>query len=164
MKNKYKINGDETIIYIKSKGEIKEVLIDTKDFDLVNCFKGTWGLSNYGYCRTIVKTKTILMHRVITKISSSKVYIDHINHNKLDNRKSNLRETTSSENQQNRTGAQVNSKSGIRGVSWNKNMNKWRAAIKIDGITIHIGYFTDLDLADKAVKEARMKYHTHSNN
>ena len=42
--------------------------------------------------------------------------------------------------------------SGVKGVSWDKDTNKWRARIKIDGIQIHLGLFTNLEDA----KETRM--------
>lgn len=42
MKNRYQIRGDETIIFVKYKGNLIEVRIDTAQFDSANAFKGTW--------------------------------------------------------------------------------------------------------------------------
>ena len=56
--------------------------------------------------------------------------VDHENHNILDNRKCNLNRVTVYENQQNRLGTRKNSKSGIRGVSWDNNNSDWLVAVK----------------------------------
>lgn len=62
--------------------------------------------------------------------------IDHINHNKSDNRWKNLRDVTNRENQHNR----IDNNKYI-GVSFKKQAKKWRACIKINSKTIHLGYF-----------------------
>jgi hypothetical protein len=84
--------------------------------------------------------------------------IDHINHNTLDNRRSNLRTITHAENLQNQTGAHSNNKSsGIRGVYWCIHRNKWRAQIKLKGKQYNLGYFEDKYKAGLVAKEARLK-------
>jgi hypothetical protein len=80
---------------------------------------------------------------------------DHINHDSLDNRRSNLRVVTSVGNSQN-TSSQKKSTSIYRGVHWAKHANKWVAHIKIDGKTRHLGCFTDELQAARVAKAARM--------
>lgn len=84
--------------------------------------------------------------------------VDHINGNKLDNRIENLRGATSLENNHNRCIA-INNKSGIKGVSFSSQMNKWKTQITINYKQIHLGYYEDKDLAELVVSEARNKYH-----
>jgi hypothetical protein len=86
--------------------------------------------------------------------------IDHINGDRSDNRFSNLREATNSENQQNR-GVQSNNTSGCKGVNWAKHANKWRAAIMHNGKPKHLGYFDadKLDEAAAAYAKAAREHH-----
>eukprot|EP01035_Chromulina_nebulosa_P023351 gene23351-30261_t len=79
----------------------------------------------------------------------NKPFVDHISNNKLDNRIENLRWCTYTENNRNR-GVGKNSKSGIKGVTWDKVMNKWKAGIKINGKTVHLGYHDLLEEAKQA--------------
>ena len=51
-----------------------------------------------------------------------------------------------------------NNTSGIKGVCWNKNYQKWFAYIKINQKSINLGYFINFDDAVKARKEAEEKY------
>lgn len=81
--------------------------------------------------------------------------IDHINHNRSDNRLENLRECSNQENSKNRS-RQTNNTSGITGVYWAKNAKKWGAYFKLDGKKIHLGYFSDKDEATKIAKEVRL--------
>ena len=68
--------------------------------------------------------------------------VDHINRNKLDNRKSNLRIATRSENCANR-GSFQESSSKYKGVHWSKKTGRWEVAIRKDGKQIYIGGFDD---------------------
>lgn len=85
-------------------------------------------------------------------------FIDHINCDRGDNRLCNLREATLTQNNQN-SKISKNNTSGIKGISWNKNASKWAATIGVNGKSIYLGIFDDLDLARLVVDEARIKYH-----
>lgn len=84
--------------------------------------------------------------------------IDHINRNRSDNRISNLRSASQSENCQN-TSLRSDNKSGHAGVYWCKNSQKWRAYIGVDGKRISLGYFHEKDDAIAAQSDAKTRYH-----
>jgi len=84
--------------------------------------------------------------------------VDHINGNKLDNRKENLRVCTHAENSRNSLRPRSNNKSGLRGVSWSKPLKKWIAQITFEGEKMKIGYFSDKTSAHLAYQEASKKY------
>lgn len=79
--------------------------------------------------------------------------IDHINGNRADNRLSNLREATYSQNGQNR-GKPANNTSGVKGVSWSKSHKKWQAAIAFNGSQRHLGRFDTIEGARAAYARA----------
>jgi hypothetical protein len=78
--------------------------------------------------------------------------IDHANGDPMDNRFSNLRLATSSQNGANGRKPSHNS-SGFKGVNWHAKAGKWRAYIKDKGKPIHIGYFTSAEAAHAAYLE-----------
>ena len=83
--------------------------------------------------------------------------LDHINGIRDDNRMSNLREATNAENNQNKTKPQSNSTTGFLGVDRHKQSRKWRASIRINGKTKHIGYFNTAEEASSAyIAEKRL--------
>lgn len=86
------------------------------------------------------------------------IILDHIDGNKTNNKISNLREATPNENQYNQKLARHNT-SGVKGVSWNKGTNKWQAHIQINGKKKNLGYYTCIEEAEQAVKEAREQLH-----
>ena len=87
-----------------------------------------------------------LLHRVIMNAKEGEV-VDHINGNKLDNRRKNLRICTNSENVRFQK-RHKNNTSGFKGVSWSKGMKKWEARIMVDRKSIVGGYFSNrLDAA-----------------
>jgi len=86
--------------------------------------------------------------------------LDHINRLTGDNRISNLREVTYSENQQN-TLLQSNNTSGYRGVVWDKKKRRWKAHIKLNGKRHHLGSFITAEVAHEARKAAEVTLHTH---
>ncbi len=88
--------------------------------------------------------------------------VDHINHDKSDNRWSNLRLVTQAENAKNRS-LNSNNKSGVSGVNWYKYTNRWQSHIKVDGKRVHLGYFTEFSEAVNARKNAEVLYGYHEN-
>lgn len=80
--------------------------------------------------------------------------MDHINGVRDDNRWCNLREATVGENNRN-CKIRSHNKSGHTGVSWYKRYGKWRVQVKHEGVVRHVGYFTDLQEAADAAKNAR---------
>lgn len=114
-----------------------------------------------GYIRIEINHKPYAAHRLawlyVHGVFPDK-QIDHINGNQSDNRISNLRLATNSENQQN-VKAKSNNKSGVVGVHWHSPSQRWRAAIKVNGKNMVIGKFTSLQEAAKARKKAEKELH-----
>lgn len=113
-----------------------------------------------GYLRTMINGQRLLVHRIIWFLSTKRwpdKQIDHINGIKHDNRLSNLREATGSENQCNR-GIQKNNNTGIRGVYYSKWAKKYAAQIRINKKNIFLGYYNTLYEAKITRREAETKY------
>lgn len=91
-----------------------------------------------------------------------KLDIDHINHNRSDDRIENLREVSRSVNMRNGTRRSDN-KSGTTGVSWSKSKDKWRAVIMVDKKYKHIGYFLTKSEAISARKKLEPLNQYHKN-
>lgn len=85
-------------------------------------------------------------------------YIDHINLVKDDNRIINLRTATSTENSYNKAGV-VKSISGIKGVHWNKRINKWDVKITHDGKNEFFGSYSCIKEAEIISVHMRKKLH-----
>lgn len=85
--------------------------------------------------------------------------IDHRNHVKDDNRISNLRDGTKSQNQGNRVTAQASSKTGIIGVWWNKWSKRWTSSITVNRKRKHLGYFSTQEEAAAAYIAAKRGSH-----
>ncbi len=94
------------------------------------------------------RAKRVLMHRFIMNAKKDQM-IDHINRNTLDNRKTNLRFCSSTENHANQT-IRSDNKSGYKGVVWHKRIKKWQAGITLKRKRMHIGYFIEKLEAAKA--------------
>lgn len=98
-------------------------------------------------------TKQHLMHRLIMGILNQRESVaDHINFDRLDNRRSNLRVVTQAENLQNRR-SYKGSTSRFRGVNWRKSHRKWQARGRINNKENHLGYFDD---EEEAAEVARL--------
>ncbi len=106
-------------IYLHNKIDIFS-LIDEDDYKRVNSIK--WYLDKDGYARN---PKYGSLHRFIINAKQEDFKVDHINRNRLDNRKSNLRFVTSSQNSQNKS-KKKNCSSKYIGVSYEDDRNKWR--------------------------------------
>lgn len=86
-----------------------------------------------------------------------KLQVDHINHNTFDNRKSNLRIVTVSQNNMNK-GLRRDNTTGYTGVVWSNVSGKYLANIKINQKRIHLGTFSKIEDAVRARREAEEKY------
>ncbi len=124
--------------------------IDKEDYDFVSTNK--WHLCD-GYLKS---TQHGLMHRYLKREQlSGKLQVDHINNNRLDNRKGNLRVVTQQENLHKKKVYSSN-KSGYPGVKWNARLNKWQAQITRNKQRIHLGVFDELQDAIVARKKAEL--------
>jgi hypothetical protein len=117
-------------------------LVDDDDYALVSRY--TWSLwsrpnGRTVYARTHVwrdgKRTTIRMHTMLTGYRLT----DHINYDGLDNQRSNLRAVTHHQSNQHRR-KQRGASSQYRGVSWHRDLNKWVARLRVDGVLTHLGY------------------------
>ena len=106
-------------------------------------------ISLYICGRAYYKRLHILVAMTFLENPENRPCVDHINGDKADNRLVNLRFATIKENAQN-TNISPRNTSGIKGVSFNKINGKWKAAIKIDGINIHLGNFKTIEEAQQA--------------
>lgn len=136
-------------------------VVDDSDFDRVN--SRNWYFDDVGYARTNEwrdgrKSAAPRMHRFILNDIPANLHIDHINGNKLDNRRSNLRVCTASQNASNR-GAQSNNSTGFKGVCYDKARGRFKAEIAYGGKRKHIGRFDTALEAAQAYNDAALKYH-----
>jgi hypothetical protein len=115
--------------------------IDDADYELVK--SRTWQINNAGYIQYSIKDQTIMLHRLLMNCPD-KLVVDHIDHNKLNNCRGNLRICTRSQNRQN-CKIPSNNKSGCKGVRWHQ--NGWEARIAVLGKSIHLGRFASFDEA-----------------
>ena len=88
----------------------------------------------------------------------SKSFIDHINHNGLDNRRCNLRVATHSENMRNRK-PQLGTSSKFKGVCWMKKVNKWQVSIRYNKVKLHLGLYSNEIKAAKAYDGVAKELH-----
>ena len=151
-KNKIIIHDNyaEIVLLNKDGEECGRALIDLEDVDKVKDIK--WYLS-HGYAKN--SNSNLLIHRLVMDCPDDKV-VDHINHNRLDNRKSNLRICTHQQNMMNSGKRQSNT--GYTGVYWFDVTGKYVVKIGLNKKSIHIGYFDTLEQAIEARKQAEIEY------
>lgn len=154
-KNDYEFSNDGYVIGYTSNTN-KQFIFDADDYEKVS--KYHWYEETNGYIRSSGKRKEdrFHIHRLIMGFPDG-MNIDHINHNTFDNRKSNLRIVTVSQNAMNHILGARNT-SGATGVVWVKSRNNWKAEIKLNGETIYLGSFDKFNDAEKIRREAEEKY------
>jgi hypothetical protein len=133
----------------------KYAIVDAEDYEKLKDYK--WctiqGAQTF-YAKTFYLSGAILaMHRLILDAPKG-LYVDHIDHNGLNNRKSNLRLCTNQQNLRNKL-PRPGCSSKYKGVSWSKARNKFRANIYLNRKAIHLGYFdSEIDAAKAYDKKA----------
>lgn len=123
------------------------------------------GLGGGEYFYVTIKYRRYSLHRLVWLYIYGRwprYEIDHINHNRVDNRLKNLREVTRQGNSKNRSLYSFNT-SGAIGVGWFERDKKWYSRIKVDGKLLHLGYFKNKQDAIAARKQADIKYGFHEN-
>lgn len=129
----------------------KCAVVDDDVFEVLS--KYNWWCNSDGYAIRIEYKngryhRQIFMHKEILSVEKG-LQVDHINRNILDNRRSNLRPATPSQNQINRV-ALSNNTSGFKGVSFDSKSDKWRAYLIKDGDQLNLGFYTAKEDAAKA--------------
>jgi hypothetical protein len=142
----------------------KFALVSDRDYKQLSKFKWyaqTGGRKDILYAARRItvngKSGILYMHREILKPSLGLI-VDHANRDTLDNRRSNIRTCTRSNNACNTRLHQHNT-SGYRGVSWHSIVKKWDASIIAKGKKYFLGYFNIKEDAARAYNKAALKYH-----
>jgi len=142
----------------------QHTLVSNEDYEFLNQWKwyalyqqninGFYANRNVHLCYKNGKqiTKSIRMHRLIIEHGLGRElqkneFIDHINHDPLDNRRENLRLVSNRQNQQNK---KQKTTSKYPGVSWHKRNKRWIAQISLNGRNKFLGTFIDEGEAAKA--------------
>ena len=126
--NEIIVEGDTARIILCNRqgSRIAETIIDAKDVEQIQ--KHRWYMHGKGY----VQAQDVgMLHRFLLDPKEGEI-IDHINKDKLNNQRSNLRIATLSENGYNSKIPATNT-SGVVGVSYNKQFRKWEASLGTDG-------------------------------
>lgn len=139
-------------------------LIDATDAEWAGQWR--WSLDNHGYAvrreRDTPQRRTVLLHRALLGLNHGNPLTgDHINGDRLDNRRSNLRAIPLGGQSQNRH-SHRGSSSQFRGVSWNKRYNKWVAYIGVNYKVQTLGMFDSEEEAARVAHDARMRLHQYA--
>lgn len=136
-------------------------LIDEADAQIIAGW--SWQLDRVGYARGF-KWSTerkqmvkVYMHRLILGLTDRAIEVDHVNRDRLDNRRENLRLADRRMNCANMI--RRPSASGFRGVRFEPRLKKFRAYISLYGRKVHLGVFTEIELAARAYDAAARLHH-----
>jgi hypothetical protein len=130
-----------------------------------NCVVGTQvgGMDKDGYAYFHLHKKRWPIHRMAWVLTQGPIpdgyEIDHIDGNRANNKLTNLRLVTRSENNQNRKKARKDSATGLIGVTLHKRSGLFNSRIKLDGKTKSLGYFVKPEDAHRAYLECKRINH-----
>lgn len=118
----------------------------------------------HGYLKLTFMKKEYQVHRLCWFLHCGvwPNIIDHINHDKTDNRLSNIRDVDHKTNNMNQS-LRASNKLGLSGVYWCKVKKSFRAQIRVDGVKTNLGSFKTLLDAAATIIKARRKYGYHEN-
>ncbi len=133
-------------------------IVDDEDFKELGQYKWRTDTKSSYVVRNVRaggRVPRIYMHKLILNPPEN-LFTDHINHDKLDNRRGNLRVCTTSQNGANRLKQSKVSSSRFKGVTWHKRDRVWQAVLKHKGKNIFLGYFdNEVEAASKYNLAAR---------
>ena len=150
----------------RQRGETHTAMIDDADEWLAGY---TWRIANNGYAvraeKRKGKTRRYLLHREVLGLDRDDPNVDHINGEKLDCRRSNLRLCPDGQVQNLQNARKKQAEKGkpcssrFKGVSWDSRNGSWKAYITVDGVTRHIGCFKhEVDAARAYNREAKRHF------
>lgn len=155
--NVWAFEGNTAIGYTHKN---EKFYIDKEDYEKAKNY--CWRIDiNAGYVIANSRdgsNRIVWLHRIVMGVDDETIYVDHRNWDKTDNRKTNLRLATKSENNMN-IKRKTNNTSGYTGVTFNKRSGKYIARISINGNRIYLGTFDDFISAVNARHNAEIKYH-----
>src|SRR3990167_9441496 len=140
----------------------KSAIVDNEDYGKLASHKWYALKSGRGYLYAVRDTrkggklKRFYMHREVINPKRG-MFVDHSNHDGLDNRKGNLRICTNAENCRNQRASKSNA-TGLKGIHWHKRDMCWQAGIRTDGRNIYLGSFGGKKDAAYAYNVAAKKY------
>lgn len=158
-KTKNEFHVENGIVHVILKNASEEMLCDLEDWEKYSFM--CWCRHNKGYAQSYIKEngkwKLVLFHHLLIDCPRG-MHRDHINRNKLDNRKCNLRILTPRENTAMNIGLNKNNKSGHRGVYFDTKRKMWFADIKCAGKTHKSKRFNSIEDAIQARIDLEQKY------
>ena len=155
MRNNWHLDGDIAYADIKRSKQLFRVIVDEANYEVVS--SQCWFINNGGYAVAIIGGRKVRMHRLLTSAANG-LDVDHINHNRTDNRLTNLRVCTRSDNRKNGCITRKNTSSGLLGVYWDKEKQRWKAAIRVDGRLINLGRYKTKQEARSSREKAEALY------
>lgn len=143
-------------------GSLVVSVVDAEDAALVSAY--TWHAepsrhTTYLAAYDAASGRTVWLHRLVLN-APDRYQVDHVNGHGLDNRRSNLRLATGSENAQNRYG-RANRSTGVRGVR-QTGRNRYEAKVTVKGIAVYCESFETLGQAERAAELARARHMPYS--
>lgn len=115
-------------------------LVDDEDYERVACHR--WYCEPHGYAARKDGDRKVYMHRFVFD-DPSVAQVDHINGDRLDNRRANLRAASSANNQRNRKKIYREQTSRFKGISFHPRTGTWFAYITVEGKRHSLGYHHD---------------------
>ena len=161
MRNSYRVEGDYVYIQLDRKaGSIVETKVSASDLSKLLAYDVKWCLLDQKSPRFYVmandfsagKKKTVRLHRFILD-PPGKLVVNHIDGDGLNNTRENLEIVTNQQNTIKRVRKNSNNTSGVRGVSYSKDRNKWEVKFRKSYKTFHFGRYSSKDDAERVAEQ-----------
>lgn len=146
------INGAFAIVPL-TKGRWARV--DVADWERIS--HRSWAFKKTGYAQAKLRGRQVLLHRFVLG-DECPAEVDHINRDRLDCRRSNLRPATRSQTNMNKRSRHARPLKGITLIRYRSGNTRWQAQIGIDGKSIYLGVFNTREQAAEAYKKAAAKH------